>query len=255
MAATLCVPIMRARPTVWTTHGLHALRRGMPGVARGTRAAMAASAVTLCCSQAERDELGGGTVVPNGVDPVAPVTDEQRAVARAELGVEGRVALFLGELDERKDPLTAARAAQQAGVTLLVAGDGPLRAALETMPGVPRPRLPPRRRDAAARGRHLCPAVAARGHRLRGARGDGARAGDGGQRRAGQPRGGGRRRRDRARGRRRGLRAGAPAGPRGARARRPRARAARGLPRRPPARRRPRRLPPALGRAGGAGPA
>ncbi len=114
---------------MWTTHGLHALRRGVPGIARGTQAALAAARATLCCSQAERDELGGGTVVPNGVDPRPATTPEARAAARAELGlpVEGRVALFLGDLDARKDPLTAARAAQQAGVTLLAAGEGPLR--------------------------------------------------------------------------------------------------------------------------------
>jgi glycosyltransferase involved in cell wall biosynthesis len=141
---------------VWTTHGLHALRRaeGVPGrlIRAGVRGAVGATATTLCCSRAERDELAALVppalhdrlaVVPNGVD--APARDpRRRAAARAELaaddpalrltapgGAEPAVALFLGQLEARKDPLTAVRAARDAAaagapLVLLVAGDGPL---------------------------------------------------------------------------------------------------------------------------------
>src|SRR5207247_773434 len=50
-----------------------------------------------------------------------------RAV-RAELGLDDAevVAIWVGGLQEHKDPLTAVGAAAAAGVTLLVVGDGPL---------------------------------------------------------------------------------------------------------------------------------
>ncbi len=148
VAAALTLPLLRARPSVWTTHGLHALRRaeGPAGaaMAAAARAAVAATAVTLCCSTAERDELAALVrpdlhdrlrVVPNGVDPALPTTAAARAAARGALDLreDERVALFLGELEERKGPLTAARGALAAGVTLLVAGDGPQRAELEAL--------------------------------------------------------------------------------------------------------------------------
>jgi glycosyltransferase involved in cell wall biosynthesis len=144
MAGALMLPALWRRRAVWTTHGLHALRRAVPGIRLALRGVVAATRVTLCCSHAERDELAALVpvrlherlrVVPNGVDVPPATTPEQRAAARAELGLapDGRVALFLGELSERKDPLTAARAAQAAGVQLLVAGDGPLRPALAAL--------------------------------------------------------------------------------------------------------------------------
>lgn len=139
MAAALMLPVLGRRRAVWTTHGLHALRRGAPGLRRALPRVVAATQITLCCSMAEREDLAALAppdrlrVMPNGVDSRPPTTPEERATARAELGLpaDGRVALFVGDLDERKDPVTAARAAQAAGVTLLVAGDGPLRDALD----------------------------------------------------------------------------------------------------------------------------
>lgn len=148
VAAALVAPLLVARPSVWTTHGLHALRRasGPAGAAVRTavRVVVRSTAVTLCCSCAERDDLaalvpaalhGRLRVVPNGIDvPPLPVPT-LRAAAREELGLANGVtaALFIGELEPRKDPLTAARAARRAGVTLLVAGDGPLRGELEAL--------------------------------------------------------------------------------------------------------------------------
>ncbi|MEJ7893776.1 MAG: glycosyltransferase family 4 protein [Solirubrobacteraceae bacterium] len=121
VAAVLALPL---RPLVWTTHGLHLLRRA-PWFRPAVRAAVARAQVTLCCSRAEHDELAAFApadrlrIVPNGVDVLPARTREW-----------GGVALYVGELTERKDPLTAARAACAAGMTLLVAGDGPLREAV-----------------------------------------------------------------------------------------------------------------------------
>jgi glycosyltransferase involved in cell wall biosynthesis len=143
VAAMLALPLLRARPSVWTTHGLHLLRRadGPAGrVARaGIRAVVGATSVTLCCSEAERDELAALVpaarhdrlvVVPNGIALPPPPEPGLRAAVRAELELaDGDVAaLFLGQLEERKDPLTAVRAAAAAGapLVLVVAGDGPL---------------------------------------------------------------------------------------------------------------------------------
>lgn len=122
VAAVLSLPLRG--PLVWTTHGLHLLRRA-PWFASAVRAVVTRTRVTLCCSEAERDELAAFApaerlrVVPNGVD-LPPAREREW----------GGVALYVGELTDRKDPLTAARAARAAGMTLLVAGDGPLRAAV-----------------------------------------------------------------------------------------------------------------------------
>ena len=133
-AAMLGLPL---RPRVITTHGLHLVRRA-PAVRPWLIASVAAAAVVLCTSEAERSELLGLlparlhdrlVTVPNGIEPVAP-DPAARAAARAALGlVDGDVAgLYLGELSDRKDPLVAVRAAGEAGppFVLLVAGDGPL---------------------------------------------------------------------------------------------------------------------------------
>jgi glycosyltransferase involved in cell wall biosynthesis len=121
VAAMLALPV---RPRIWTTHGLHLLRRA-PWVRPGVRASVGCADLTLCCSVAERDELAAFApreklrVVPNGVD-LPPPRDRPW----------GGVALFVGELTDRKDPLTAAKAAREAQMPLLVAGDGPLREAV-----------------------------------------------------------------------------------------------------------------------------
>ena len=144
MAAILTLPILRRRPALVTTHGLHFLRRarGPRGAVarRGVRAAVAATRRTICTSEAERAELAtlvGGAlsqhliVISNTAPPAPPAPGQPRA--RELLGLDGAtvVALFLGELEERKDPLTAVRAANAAAyagspLLLLVAGGGPL---------------------------------------------------------------------------------------------------------------------------------
>lgn len=147
MAAMLAAPALRRRaPLVFTTHGLHRLRRsrGAAGwvVRNRVRAAVAASARTICIAADEREELAAAlppelldrlVVVPNGVPLPPPADPALRAAVRRSLGLaETDVAvLFAGQLEERKDPLGAAAAAEAARgrgapLVLLVAGEGPL---------------------------------------------------------------------------------------------------------------------------------
>jgi len=138
-AALLTLPLLGRGPSVWTTHGLHLLRRHR-AVAGGVRRVIASTRVTICTSSAEARELSalaGGlaervTVVPNGVAR-QPRDDALRARARAELeiGDDEVAVLFLGGLEQRKGPLDAVAAAcdaRAAGapIVLLLAGSGPL---------------------------------------------------------------------------------------------------------------------------------
>lgn len=139
-ALLLVLPHLRLAPVVWTTHGLHLLRRH-PRLAPFMQAALARVSVAVCTSQAEANELTAVGpalssrifVVPNGVSLPPPVPAALRAQIREELGLaHGDVAaLFLGELESRKGPLDAIAAvgiARASGVplTLLLAGRGPL---------------------------------------------------------------------------------------------------------------------------------
>lgn len=148
-AALLMLPLLGLRPSVWTTHGLHLLRR-RPRIARAVGAAMGRTLVTICTSGAEQRELAAIApglrermhVVPNGVPlPDAPSV-EMRAAIRDELGLrdDELAVLFLGELERRKRPLQAVAAAEMARaggapVTLLVAGRGPLEATVRQRSG------------------------------------------------------------------------------------------------------------------------
>lgn len=74
------------------------------------------------------------TVLRNGVDLDAFQPAADRAVARAALGLAGPVLLSVGALVERKGHhLTIAALRDLPGHTLLIAGDGPERAALEAL--------------------------------------------------------------------------------------------------------------------------
>jgi len=144
VAAALAHSPLSGRPWVWTTHGLHFMRRAsgpkLRAIEYALGRAIATAGATICTSQAEHDELlelagesaGRLRVVRNGIELPALTTQEARATARAELGVaQGELCvLFLGELEPRKRPLDAVAAAQRAReggapVVLLVAGEGP----------------------------------------------------------------------------------------------------------------------------------
>jgi glycosyltransferase involved in cell wall biosynthesis len=153
VAAILSVPILSMRPAVLTTHGLHFLRRAQglrhTAARRGLRAAVGACRRTICTSEAEREELGAFlsaalrarlVVIPNTAPRPAAAPD--RAHARAQLGLapDAVVALFLGQLEERKDPMTAvgaatAAAAAGAPLVLLLAGEGPLEDRVRALEG------------------------------------------------------------------------------------------------------------------------
>jgi len=146
VAAGLCLPLLATRPSVVTLHGLHLVRRttGAVGTAArlSLRAVLRAAGRTVCVSASEHDELiravgaaaaRRAVVVRNGVRVGSPTTSDERWSVRESLGVSpsDTVAIWVGSLDARKDPLAAVRAAKQASVTLLVVGDGPLRAEVE----------------------------------------------------------------------------------------------------------------------------
>jgi glycosyltransferase involved in cell wall biosynthesis len=142
-AAAWSLPALRARPSVVTFHGLHPLRRPAGRAYRTAARALVASAVAaagavVAVSRSEAAELESLRigrakirVVRNGVPARPPIGADERATARKALGLgNGELAaLFLGRLEEPKDPLAAVRAAGglgEQGVVLLVAGDGSL---------------------------------------------------------------------------------------------------------------------------------
>jgi glycosyltransferase involved in cell wall biosynthesis len=142
MTAMLSRRLAAGRPVVFTTHGLHFVRRKSGRVGELARARLSRvvneASVTLCTSEAEHSELceiagpdARLVLARNGVRIPPRVTPEHRVAARAALGLtDAAVAvLFVGELSERKGPLLAARAAtaSEHGLVLLVAGDGPQR--------------------------------------------------------------------------------------------------------------------------------
>jgi glycosyltransferase involved in cell wall biosynthesis len=145
IASLLSLPWLASRPSVVTLHGLHLLRRLSPGAPQrigraGLRAIVAAANRTICVSQAEHDELdwlgkrlrATLVVVRNGLPapPRPPVGTRTRARAGLGLANNAVAVLYLGQLEPRKDPLTAIRAVHRAHdcnrrIVLLVAGEGP----------------------------------------------------------------------------------------------------------------------------------
>jgi glycosyltransferase involved in cell wall biosynthesis len=142
----LCLPLLAARPSVVTLHGLHLVGR-LTGFRHSAatlnlRTVVRAAGRTICVSESEFEELlevagprvaGRALVVRNGVRPRPLPTEAARAGVREELGLSESepVAIWVGSLDERRDPLTVVRAAERASVSLLVVGDGPLRSQVE----------------------------------------------------------------------------------------------------------------------------
>ena len=150
-AAIITSSLLANRPSVITTHGLHLMRRSTgamgSGVRLGIRCAVAVSDSVIATSHSELTELAQVVrprdqtklgVILNGVRPATPVGTDERAQIRAALGIDAStiLGLFAGELEDRKDPLLAAAAAdrvRQAGIpfVLAFAGDGPLSATLQ----------------------------------------------------------------------------------------------------------------------------
>jgi glycosyltransferase involved in cell wall biosynthesis len=161
VATVVGLPLAAGRPALTTTHGLHLLRR-LSGPRRSAlalclRLAIRSERAVICTSESERSELssllraadlGKLRLVENGVEPPPQQCDghpqdaETRDRLRAELGITPQeiVALFAGQLEGRKAPLMAARAAAAARaaghpLVLLVAGEGPLERELQRLAG------------------------------------------------------------------------------------------------------------------------
>ena len=150
VASLLSLPVLVRRPSVVTLHGLHLLRRLAPGMPRmlgraGLRTIVTAADQVICVSQAEFDDLAWLprrlraklVVVRNGLGPLDEPAEGTRERIRATLGLDEQAiaVLYLGQLEARKDPLTAARAARLAHeldrrIILLIAGAGPSAAEL-----------------------------------------------------------------------------------------------------------------------------
>jgi glycosyltransferase involved in cell wall biosynthesis len=151
VAGALCLPSLVTRPSVVTLHGLHLLRR-LDGLRKAVaetnlRLIVRAASRTICVSRDEYAdvlEVVGErsarrvSTIRNGVEPAAPPSPSERAAERTELGIDSgtTVGVFVGALDETKDPITPALAALQVartagGLTLLMAGEGPMRPQLE----------------------------------------------------------------------------------------------------------------------------
>jgi glycosyltransferase involved in cell wall biosynthesis len=145
-AAGLFLPLIAARRSVVTLHGLHLLRR-LSGLRRraavlNLRAVLRAASRTICVSNTEREQLaavlggaaiGRAVVVHNGARVPSQLSNAERNLVRKEFGLAASdvVGIWVGSLDERRDPLAVARAGEATSTPLLVVGDGPLRAEVE----------------------------------------------------------------------------------------------------------------------------
>jgi len=137
VTGTLFLPLLAARPSVVTLHGLHLLRRA-DGPARraaelNLRAVVRAADRTICVSHAEQDVLARvadkrrTAVVHNGV--------RAAHAEAAPLELESPVGIWVGSLDERRDPLAVVRAAERTATSLVIVGEGRLRAEVERAAG------------------------------------------------------------------------------------------------------------------------
>jgi len=145
-AAGMLLPLLALRRSVVTLHGLHLLRR-VSGVRRvaaamNLRAVLGAASKTICVSNAEHREVAAvvrpaamrrTVVVHNGARIPAETTEAERTNVRRELGLDRSepIAIWVGSLDERRDPLAVVRAAERTSTTVLFVGDGPLRSDVE----------------------------------------------------------------------------------------------------------------------------
>jgi glycosyltransferase involved in cell wall biosynthesis len=140
------LPLLATRRSVATLHGLHLLRRarrlGRRLAVLNLRAILRAASRTICVSNAECEQLASivghramrrTVVVHNGARlPVKPSAAE-RGRTREDLGLAESepVGIWVGSLDERRDPLAVVRAAERTATSLLFVGDGPLRSDVE----------------------------------------------------------------------------------------------------------------------------
>ena len=148
MAAMLAAPGLRDRPLVFTTHGLHRLRRSTGARRLARAAAPAGGGGGLVADDLHRPATSARTS-PRSLPAVAsraarrgrqrrpgPATAQPRGSGRERARALGSATsevgvLFVGQLEERKDPLGAIAPSRRRGrggaeLVLLLAGDGPL---------------------------------------------------------------------------------------------------------------------------------
>jgi glycosyltransferase involved in cell wall biosynthesis len=128
-AAALLLPVIALRRSVVTLHGLHLLRRVSGWKRRvasyNLQAVVRAADRTICVSHAEHALVAAVVgaakrktiVVHNGVRPAMNMS-------RAELDLPRPVGIWVGSLDERRDPAAVVRAAERASTSLLIVGEG-----------------------------------------------------------------------------------------------------------------------------------
>jgi glycosyltransferase involved in cell wall biosynthesis len=137
VTAGLLLPLLAARPSVVTVHGLHFLRRttgaGRRAAELNLRAVVRVARRTICVSNAEHNVLA--SVVDS---PTAVVVHNGVRVADtppAPLDLPRPVGIWVGSLDERRDPVAIVRAAERTETSLLFVGDGALRGDVERAAG------------------------------------------------------------------------------------------------------------------------
>jgi glycosyltransferase involved in cell wall biosynthesis len=146
-AAAVALPgaMLRRRPLVVTIHGLHA-QRGRGGRARREllRLVLRRARRVLVLSESDRTALLAANIVP--ADRISRIRvgfrplrkeDRSRARRRLHLSSDDLAVVWLGRMTVEKDPITFGRAighlSGDAGVVGVVAGDGPLRPAMERL--------------------------------------------------------------------------------------------------------------------------
>ena len=150
VASFFSLPSLSRVPSVVTLHGLHFLRRFHGARYRlakaNLRALSARTNSIICVSRSEYEDAAALLsasarkrliVIHNGVAiPPSPSAAEREATrAQLDLPAGTTVALFVGKLEDVKEPLVAVRATVEAcsrgtEVTLVVVGDGPLRSSV-----------------------------------------------------------------------------------------------------------------------------
>jgi len=151
VASLLCLPALAMKPSVVTLHGTNLVRRtsGLRhrAAVANLRLVLRTAGTTICIANTEYDgviQAAGRAaarrtvVIRNGLElPVVP-TKKDRELLRRKLGLPSDrvLGIWVGSLEQHKDPLTPVLAAGESArlgvpLTLLVAGEGSLRADLE----------------------------------------------------------------------------------------------------------------------------
>jgi len=134
-------------PLILTAHGQDVRNLGsIPGIRQVTAATVKRAGAVICVSDYLRRQLveqvpaagPKSEVIDSGVD-LERFAPADQAQARSELGLDpdGPLFLFVGSLDDNKNVVRLAEAFGRIGSgSLVMVGDGPLRAQVEAMPGV-----------------------------------------------------------------------------------------------------------------------